>query len=94
MRVKHAQKDSKDSDDKKRWGQLGVDPGYVRCATYEEDKELDDSLGLEVLTMRLKKKLMKQLKAAAKREGLGHIAYIRRILTAHVAATTPKRKSA
>lgn len=96
MKSKRTSRCDKWLDDEEPWiKQLGADPKYVRCASNKEEKELDDSLGLEALTVRLDKKLLRRLRAAAKREGLGHVAYIRQILTDHMSAApaVPKRRS-
>lgn len=77
--------------------QLGADPRYVRRVSAEEDKAIDDSLGLQAITMRLQKELVEQLKVLAKREGLGYQPYIRQLLTRHVREALdgqPKRETA
>jgi hypothetical protein len=64
--------------------QLGADPKYARRISPEQEKELDDALGLELISVRLNKELVAQIKALAKKSGIGHQPYIRQLLTRHV----------
>ena len=74
-----------DDDEIKLWenGKLGMDPKYIEVASPEEEKALDDSLGLAPISIRLQKTLVAKLKKMAKEEGLVYQAYIRQILTRH-----------
>ena len=73
-------------DDTELWEtrKLGASAKHAKRISKEEDKAIDDSLGLQVITMRLQKKLVEQLKLLAKQEGLGYQPYIRQLLTRHV----------
>lgn len=86
MKRKHEPDYDKHLDDTELWEtkKLGADPQYAQRISPEEDKAIDDSLGLQAVTMRLQKELVEQLKRLAKREGLGYQPYIRRLLTQHV----------
>lgn len=73
-------------DDTELWetGKLGNSAKHAVRVSDEEDKAIDDSLGLQAVTMRLQKELVEQLKILAKKEGLGYQPYIRQLLTKHV----------
>lgn len=85
-------------DDVELWEtkKLGADPKYARRVSAEEDKALDDSLGLQAISIRLQKDLLEQLKNLAKTEGLGYQPFIRQILTryAREASRTRKKETA
>jgi predicted DNA binding CopG/RHH family protein len=88
--------DSEDADTK-LWEtrKLGASAKHAKRISKEEDKAIDDSLGLQAVTMRLQKELVEQLKILAKKEGLGYQPYIRQLLTRHVRESHSKvRKSA
>lgn len=63
---------------------LGASAKHAVQISEEEETAIDDSLGLQAITMRLQKKLVRQLKQLAKKEGLGYQPYVRQILTRHV----------
>jgi len=65
---------------------LGASPKFAKRISRAEEKAIDDSLGLQAITMRLQKELVRQLKNLARQEGLGYQPYIRQILTRHVKA--------
>lgn len=47
-------------------------------------KAVDDALGLQLISVRLQKELLEQLKDLAEEEGIGYQPLIRQILTRHV----------
>lgn len=61
-------------------------PGKSKRAPKELSQEVDDSLGLQVITIRLQKTLIEDLKELARKEGLGYQPLMRQILTKAVAA--------
>jgi len=65
-------------------GQLGRSPEHVGIVSAEEELEIDDALGLQLVSVRLQKTLIKDLKELAVKEGLGYQPYLRQILTKHV----------
>jgi len=86
-------------EDTELWetGKLGNSAKHAVRISEGEDKAIDDSLGLQAVTMRLQKELVEQLKLLAKKEGLGYQPYIRQLLTKHVSSinSLPKiRKTA
>ena len=76
-------------DDVELWEtkQLGADPKYAQRVSVAEDKALDDSLGLQAISIRLQKDLLEHLKVLAKDEGLGYQPFIRQILTKYARAS-------
>lgn len=64
--------------------QLGASAEHAVPVSDEEDKALDDSLGLQLLSFRIQKSVIEQLRGLAKLEGIGYQPLMRRILTAWV----------
>lgn len=56
----------------------------VKKVSIAREKAVDRTLGLQLISIRLQKTLVDQLKALAKEEGIGYQPYIRQILTAYV----------
>ena len=86
-------------DDVELWEtkQLGASADHAKLASPEDDRALDDDLGLAPISLRLQKEVVAKLKTLAKQEGLGYQTYIRQILTRHVreiTAPVEKRESA
>ncbi len=79
-------------DDAELWesGQLGASEEFVRQVPAEKTKEIQESLGLQPVTVRLQKELVEQLNVLAKQEGLGYQPLIRHILTRYVRETMEK----
>jgi hypothetical protein len=67
-------------------GELGQSPGHMGVVPENEELEIDDALGLQLVSVRLQKTLMKDLKELAIKEGLGYQPYLRQVLTKHVQA--------
>lgn len=80
-------------DDSELWEskQLGASAEYTRRAPANTSKEVDDSLGLQAISIRLQKELVDQLKDLAKQDGIGYQPYIRQLLTRHVRDTLAKK---
>jgi predicted DNA binding CopG/RHH family protein len=96
MKMKPKYEIDNEDDDTELWEtrKLGASVKHAERISEEEDKEIDDSLGLQAVTMRLQKELVEQLKVLAKKEGLGYQPYIRQLLTRHVSSLSKIRKSA
>ena len=96
MKMKPKPKMNNEDDDTELWEtrKLGASAKHAERISHEEDKAIDDSLGLQAVTMRLQKELVEQLKLLAKKEELGYQPYIRQLLTRHVNSLTKIRKSA
>lgn len=86
MRAKRKYEIDDEDDDTELWEtrKLGASAKHAIRISEEEDKAIDDSLGLQAVTMRLQKELVEKLKLLAKKEGLGYQPYIRQLLTRHV----------
>jgi predicted DNA binding CopG/RHH family protein len=61
-------------------GQLGNDERYVRKVAAETQKEIDDVLGLQAISIRLPKELIEQFKLIAKIHGMGYQPLMREAL--------------
>ena len=72
-------------DDVNLWDsrKLGADARYAQRVSEAEDIALDDAWGLQAISIRLQKSLLKQLKSLANRDGIGYQPYIRQVLTRH-----------
>ena len=94
MKTKHKYKIDEENDDTELWEsrKLGASAKHAKRISEEEDRAIDDSLGLQAVTMRLQKELIEQLKILAKKEGLGYQPYIRQLLTRHVSKTNALSK--
>lgn len=65
---------------------MGLSPKHVGVVPADEELEIDDALGLQLVAERLQKSLIKDLKELATKEGLGYQPYLRQILTKRVRA--------
>ncbi len=67
-------------------GKLGRDKKHVEKAEAAAEKALDDALGMQMISIRLQKKLIENLKIIAKHHGIGYQPLIRQLLTRFVVA--------
>lgn len=65
-------------------GELGNSVEHAKPVSREHDAAVDESLGLQMISIRLQKALIEDLKYFAEREGLGYQPLIRRILMRYV----------
>ena len=65
-------------------GQLGNDAEFAVAAADDVSKAVDDSLGLQPISIRLQRTLLDNLKALAQLNGLGYQPLIRQVLTRFV----------
>lgn len=74
-----------DLDDEK-WDnrELGATEEFVKRADPEVEKALDERTGLQLISVRLKKSLVDDLKKLAEDDGIGYQPYVRQLLTKHV----------
>lgn len=73
--------------DDKDWepdGKLGNDEAHVRRAGKGQGEELDKALGLQLISIRLQKSLIEDLKFIAKARGIGYQPLVRDNLTRFV----------
>lgn len=61
-----------------------VEENAVRKVSASREQALEESLGLQMISLRLQKNLIEELKALAYQEGLGYQPYIRQLLTQHI----------
>ncbi len=65
-------------------GLLGQSKEHAKTAPKIDETLLNDSLGLQLISLRLQKTLIEDLKLIAKTHGLGYQTMIRKILTEYV----------
>ncbi len=82
-KIKISKKADRFDADNELWEnkQLGASAKHAKPISREEDKNLDDSMGLQLLTIRLQKELIEQFKELAKIEGIGYQPLMRQVLT-------------
>lgn len=64
--------------------ELGASESHVRKASQQREKAVDESLGLQMISLRLQKDLIDELKHLSHETGIGYQPYIRQLLTRHV----------
>lgn len=67
-------------------GKLGSDDKHVRRSTAEATKSVDETLGLQMVSLRLQKQLIEQLKFIAVYRGIGYQPLVRDLLNRFVRA--------
>lgn len=65
-------------------GELGATASFVHKVASENEKMVDEKLDLQVISIRLQKMLIDELKELSIEDGLGYQPYIRQVLTQHV----------
>lgn len=72
--------------DIEKWesGELGASAEHVRVSTDAEDQALDDALGMQLISIRLQKKLIADLKRIAGHYGIGYQPMVRDLLNRFV----------
>ena len=78
----------------KRWEnrELGATEAFARKVSSRREKAVDEKLGLQIISIRLQKSLIDDLKDLAGEDGLGYQPYIRQILTQYVRNGKRKRE--
>lgn len=71
--------------------ELGASESFVRKVSPEREKALEEKLELQIISIRLQKKLIDDLKELAGDDGLGYQPYMRQVLTHHVRDQKRKR---
>ena len=61
-------------------GELGRDEQHVKRAALEKESEVDQALGLQLISIRLQKRMIEELKFIAKAHGVGYQPLVRDIL--------------
>ena len=72
--------------DKDAWDnrELGATEEFVKAAAPERNKEVDDALGLQLISMRFQKDIIAKLKEIAVEEGIGYQPLIRQVMNKFV----------
>jgi len=89
MKTTHRQNDDEAWDNK----DLGADEKYVRKASPDREKTLDENLGLQTISIRLQKSLIDSLKNLAEEDGIGYQPYVRQLLMRHVRQIEHERRA-
>lgn len=63
---------------------LGASKAHVRKTSAKREKEVDERLGMQTISIRLQKSLIDDLKQLADEDGIGYQPYVRQLLTRHV----------
>lgn len=61
-------------------GELGRDEKYVRRSTADVELQIEDTLDLQMISLRLQRELIKELKFIAKYHGVGYQPLMRDVL--------------
>jgi predicted DNA binding CopG/RHH family protein len=82
-------------DENELWDsrQLGASAKNAKRVSDEEDKAIDDALGLQLLSFRIQRSVIEQLKELSKLEGIGYQPLMRQILTKYVRENQHKLES-
>lgn len=72
--------------------ELGSTEAFVRKVSLKREKALDEKLELQIISIRLQKNLIDDLKDLAGEDGLLYQPYIRHVLTQHVRNEKRKRE--
>ncbi len=64
--------------------QLGASAEHAVPISDEEEKEIDDAMGLQLLSFRIQKSIIEQLRQLSKLEGIGYQPLMRQVLTKYV----------
>ena len=71
-------------------GKLGRDKKYAEKADVALEKAVDDATGMQMISIRLQKKLIENLKIIAKHHGIGYQPLVRQLLTRFVVSEFKK----
>ena len=73
--------------------ELGADAAHAKPTSPDSELEMDEAMGLQVISVRLPKQLIAQLKLLAGDKGLGYQPYLRMVLMDHVKSSRTKKKT-
>ena len=79
-----------DSIEKWESGELGRDEKHVKRVDEAEEKALDEATGMQMISIRLQKKLIEDLKSIAAHNGIGYQPLVRQLLTRFVVSEFKK----
>lgn len=71
-----------DENEIEKWekDELGLSPEHTRVSTDQEDRALDDAMGMQLISIRLQKKLIADLKRIAGHHGVSYQPMVRDLL--------------
>ena len=81
MKQSHKQETDDFSNDPWESRTLGASEKHACKLPHKEELAIDEALGLQIISIRLQKKLIANLKLIAKHEGIGYQPLIRQVLT-------------
>jgi len=84
MKNTHSIKSKPDSEEAWENRELGASEAHVRKVSSRREKAVDETLGLTMISIRLQKDIINELKQLAHNAGIGYQPYIRQLLTQHV----------
>ena len=79
--MKNTHKQHQHSEEAWENGELGQSEAFVRKVPRKRARSIDEDLGLQMISIRLQKKLVEQLKELADADGIGYQPFIRQLLT-------------
>jgi hypothetical protein len=65
-------------------GKLGASAKHAKPISRKQEQAFDDALGLQLISVRIQRSLIEQLRGLAKLEGMGYQTFMRQILTNYV----------
>lgn len=71
-----------DDEDEEAWDNkdLGASAEHVRKSSREREDEVDEKLGLKMISIRLQAELIEKMKTLAEQDGIGYQPLIRQVL--------------
>jgi hypothetical protein len=73
-------------------GKLGASEEFAIVSSDEEEKAVDDALGLQLISIRFQKELISKLKEIALIEGIGYQPLMRQVMTRFAREYNSERK--
>ena len=82
-------------DDVDQWEnrELGADPEHARRAPRGRSADIDEKLGLKMISIRLQEELIDDFKQFADEDGLGYQPLIRKVLNSYADARRARQRS-
>ncbi|APJ03665.1 hypothetical protein [Silvanigrella aquatica] len=82
-------------EDESKWDnrELGAEEEFVKRASPEREKRINDSLGLHAISIRLPIEIIEQLKEFAREDGIGYQPLMRQVITKYSRERAKKKAS-
>lgn len=86
---------NKGFEDEEQWDsrELGADEVFAKRASPEQEKRINDSLGLHAISIRLHTETIGLLKNFAREDGIGYQPLLRQIITKYARERATKKAS-